>query len=232
MSHFALYILFILVGLQPSYLDGETEEERVIRLSSVAIGIDVATARATCAEGYDVPECEPIWPRTRRELAFLLITKAWWESRIARNVHENKCRRWTRDDGIEVGECDYDNKRRIFKARTVWQMQRTRLSAPEWKVMVGTSVKATTAAAWAATKNLAYHHERCGETIIGAISGYSGAGHCRWRGAGRRYVWYRKLEKAHPVPSHLEESPERLRARRERPRAEPGQLITAILQAN
>lgn len=180
------YVLMVLLSLPGAYHDKETFEQRVERMSVVARAIGDASARATCTDRFDKPECERIWSGPRKQLALLLVTKAWWESRLAKNVHEGKCRKF---------ECDATklaNGTTVFRARTIWQMQKTSLvTTQEWNTMVGTDFEATRTAAWAATRILARGKNKCGSTF-GAMSFY-GRSRCAWTGARVREVFYRKL---------------------------------------
>jgi hypothetical protein len=185
------YILMVLLSLPASYYDKESPEERRDRMEVIARAIGDASARATCDERFDKPECEPIWKSNRKQLILLLVTKAWWESRLAQNVHEGNCRKT---------ECDptkMPGGNIIHRARTIWQMQKTGLvSRDEWNTMVGTDFEATRTAAWVATKILSRGKRVC-HTPYGALS-YYGRSRCDWNGAKPRVIFYRKLKDKTP----------------------------------
>jgi len=184
------YILMILLSLPASSYDKESPEERKDRMETLARAIDDASSRATCTERFDKPTCEPIWKSNKKQLVLLLITKAWWESRLAQNVHEGNCRK---------DECDATkiNGVIVHRARTIWQMQKTGLvKRDEWKTMVGTDFKATRTAAWVATRILARAKKVC-HTPYGTLSWY-GRSRCDWKGANIRVVFYRKLKDKTP----------------------------------
>jgi hypothetical protein len=180
-------ILFaIMMGFPHAYRDTETHAEREVRIHDTATAIDIATARATCQEmwGGD-PSCVPIWKASREKLALLLVTKAFWESRIAQNVHENRCAKT---------ECDAHTTESgaiVHRARTIWQLQRTSLVVEEWDKMTGTDVNSTYFAAFAASKVMARGFRAC-KTVHGAFSFYAGVG-CSWDGATPRVAFYHKI---------------------------------------
>ena len=84
------YTLGILLSLPPAYSDQE-EINRNQRMQVIAEAIAQASHRATCTERFKSPDCERVWPDTPQELAALLVTKGWWESRFASNVHQDHC---------------------------------------------------------------------------------------------------------------------------------------------
>lgn len=182
------YILMVLLSLPASYLDGELPEERTDRMEVVAQAVHDASARATCTGRFaDYVDCKPVWPGTRKDLVLMLITKAWWESRLARNVHEGKCRRHECDATLINGVV-------IHRARTIWQMQKTGLvQKDEWDTMVGTDFEATRTAAWVAARILSMGKRKCGSPF-GTLSFY-GRSRCNWSGAYNRVRLFRKLRK-------------------------------------
>ena len=99
------------------------------------------------------------------DLAALVVTKGWWESRYARNVHEGKCAAW---------ECDAVKRGGVVVhlARTPWQFQKTAAAAPLWNVMVGTGFEETRNAAWLASVLLSRGYTACG-SFRGALVWYA-----------------------------------------------------------
>jgi len=152
----------------------------------VAKAIDEASSKATCMDAYDAAGCERKWQKTKKELALLLVTKGFWESRFAKNVHENKCRNY---------ECDaYKSQGKVLhKARSIWQIQKTGLVTPEeYSKMKASSQEATNMSAEVATRYLAIGMNQC-KTIKGAIAIYGGADSCNWKGAESRYSFFKSL---------------------------------------
>jgi hypothetical protein len=180
------YILAVLMSLPPAAHDTESWEEREARMGTIASAIEDATARATCDVPYDTDDCKPRWTGDRKQLALLLVTKGFWESAFAQNVHEGRCR---------VFECDATKLRNgtiVHRARTPWQLQRTGyVKGDEWERMVGTNQEATRTAAWVATRIITASHNRC-QTTIGTIASYAN-GRCEWSGAPRRYAFFMHL---------------------------------------
>jgi len=181
----AQYLLLVLLSLPNAHRDTESWTEREQRMGTIAMAIDAASSRATCTKPYDTEVCKPIWPGKKKELALVLLTKAWWESRVAQNVHEGRC---------FDHECDAYRKNGyiVHKARTIWQIQKTGyVSDKEWNTMVGTDFESTRTAAWVATRILSHGKTRCGSTY-GTFS-YYGRGRCSWEGAHKRVRFYNKL---------------------------------------
>ena len=182
-------IWIVLLSLQPAKHDGEAWPERMERMRTTARAIHTASTWATCTGAYVPTEstpCKPRWTRSQRDLALLLVTLSWWESRLALNVHRGECRAY---------ECDATrlaNGTIYHRARTVWQLQRTSLvRGTEWADMVGTSERQTGTAAVVASRALSVSLGRC-RTIEGAIAAYAGAG-CRWKHAGNRALFWSRL---------------------------------------
>lgn len=190
------------MGLPAHQLDNEESGARQERMHVIAAAIADASQRATCTAGYSSPECEPIWPLSAVELSALLVAEAYSESRLARNVHEGKCRAW---------ECDpvrsaYTGEVR-HRARSIWQIHRSSPVETEWDQMLGADQGSTTSAAWAAAKLLTRGYRSC-NSIAGAISRYAGVDACHWSEAAKRARFYaalreriRRLEQKSKEPS-------------------------------
>jgi hypothetical protein len=185
------YILLLLLSLSPAYVDNESWEERTARMTVIAKAIDNAGDWATCSGKYVATEersCKVQWSGTKKQLALFLVTKGWWESRFAKNVHEGKCKPY---------ECDphKDKKGNItHRARTSWQMQFTSFVRDnEWKEMVGVDQRATNIAAYVAARILSRARDRC-KTDYGTMSGYAGNMGCTWEGVKNRVAFLSKLK--------------------------------------
>jgi len=176
-------VLAMVISLPPAYTDRE-ETGREARMRTIAEAVTQATERA-CCEGYG-ESCEPIWNGRPEDLAALIVTKGWWESRFALNVHEGKCKPY---------ECDPAKSMRghiTHLARTPWQFQRTGFSAPFWNDMVGTGLQPTRNAAWVAATILSRGYNAC-RSFEGALAWYA-VGRCNYSKAGNRHVTFRKLQ--------------------------------------
>lgn len=164
-------LVVLMMALPTHYLDTETPDERQQRMGVIAAAIVTASDYALCHGKFAGDEnCEAIWTGTQDELVVLLLTKAFWESRLAQNVHAGKCRDW---------QCDpwkSKNGTIVHRARTIWQLQRTRIVTAEWDWMLGTDRRSTTYAAWAATKVLSRGKRAC-STTNGTIRWYA-TGRC------------------------------------------------------
>lgn len=175
--------------------DSETEEERFARLHTIAEAISIAAQNAVCMKGAPpLPElpgdaappststpCSLLWRGSARELSFLLLTQAYFETHLARHVHEGKCR-------VNLGECDGG------KATSLWQLQAgAHLSRSKWEKLSGTTLAATTHAAFEASRALSRGRNYCG-SVRGAIGLYATGRTCRWQPAERRVAFLRRLE--------------------------------------
>ncbi|MBN1605553.1 MAG: hypothetical protein JW940_02915 [Polyangiaceae bacterium] len=179
-------LLALMLSLPAPYGQKEDSQEREARLATVAQAIDRASRKATCSDQVVEESCVPIWRGSRFDLAMLLVTEAYWESRLAKNVHEGKCRAY---------ECDpYQSRHGVLlhRARTLWQLQRSGPIAEDWDRMVGVDAESTTAAAWAATKLFSRAHQRCG-SIAGAISLLAGGAKCTWSQTASRMRLFQSL---------------------------------------
>lgn len=184
------YILLVLLSIQPAYSDGETWRERETRMQVVAASIATVSNEATCTLTEEVApqDCKRIWPGSPKELATILVAKAWWESKLAKNVHEDKC---------ESYQCDpYKKKDGTVghRARSIWQVQKTSfVRGTEWNEMKGSSLVATTAAARVAARALSSAYSWCG-SVYGAFSGYGGTIGCKSKLVANRYRWWVKVK--------------------------------------
>lgn len=180
-------LLALMLGLPAPHGQPESTEEREARLAIVADAIDYASRRATCADREVDERCEPVWLGSRFDLAILLVTEAYWESRLAKNVHEGRCRTY---------ECDPYQSRHgtlVHRARTLWQLHRSDPIADDWNHIVGADAASTQAAAWAASKLFSRARQRCGG-IAGAISLLSGCGKCTWSQTDGRMRLFESLQ--------------------------------------
>lgn len=184
--NFVNYITAILLSLEPSYSDKETWEERSARMELIATAIDDASSKATCSDKYDMPKCEKTWPKDKKTLGLLLVTKGFWESKFAKNVHDGKCR---------VYECDaYTVGGKVrHRAKSLWQIQKTGLvSSEEYAKMGLPSLESTTISANVAVRHLTLGMNTC-KTISGTIAVYGGAKSCFWKGAAPREAFYKRI---------------------------------------
>ncbi len=159
--------------------DTETPEERTTRLTTIAEAIAEASAKATCTPPAD-EDCVPAWPGARRELAFLLLAQAHFETHLARHVHEGRCR-------VTAGECDGG------RAVSLWQLHSgAHLSRERWQSLIGAEREPTERAAYEAAKALGRAKNHCG-TTRGAIALYATGKSCTWDRASAREAFARRL---------------------------------------
>lgn len=184
-------IFTILIGLPRFHADTESSAERTARLTVIAQAIDSATLHATCTGDWAAADwCRPIWPAAERlDLAILIVTQGFWESRFAQRVHADQCQ------ALECDPVKLASGAIFHRSKSVWQIQQT-LVVPEWRSIGGLGEWTTYSAAYAAAKVLAAARGRCAREaaswVTGAISGYAGYT-CQWPGAPRRAAFYHQL---------------------------------------
>lgn len=187
-------LLAAALSFTPWHGDAESTTAREARLRTIAEAINIATLHSVCSEraptfpilpgeeeGVDAPKtCRPTWRGPARDLALLLLTQAYYETRFAQHVHEGKCR-------VHLGECDGG------KATSLWQLQAgAHLPKERWEKLSGTGLAATTHAAFEAGRALGRGRNYCGSTV-GAISLYATGRTCGWKPAKQREMFLRRL---------------------------------------
>lgn len=189
--------------------DKESAEDREARLTVIAQAIDEAVAIATCRSAGKAPErsasqassdskddadsktesdaeserqsCKRYWHGSPRELGFLLLGQAFFETRLALHVHAGQCR-------VEIGECDGG------RAISLWQLQYGyHLPVERWRTLSGTDLESTREAALEASRALARGRNFCKGSLEGAVASYATGKSCRWKGAAKRVRFVRKM---------------------------------------
>ncbi len=124
--------------------------------------------------------CKRIWAGTQRELGFLLLAQAFFETRLALHVHQGNCRK-------EIGECDSG------RAISLWQLHAGyRLPVERWRELSGTDFESTRDAALEAARALGRSYNFCG-TTEGAVANYATGRGCVWKPAEERLKFAGKL---------------------------------------
>lgn len=124
--------------------------------------------------------CSPVWYGSPKDLAFLLLTQAYFETRLAAHIHAGACR-------VKLGECDGG------KAASLWQLHHGRqLSKERWKKLSGTSFPPTARAAYEAARALGRGRNHC-RSMAGAISLYATGKTCSWAPAQQRLKFSARL---------------------------------------
>jgi hypothetical protein len=181
-------ILFVLLqGLPAHHLDHEEPDARIERLRIIAESVSDASLRATCSEGYATTSCSPLVEMKPLDLGVLLVTQAYSESRLAKNVHEGNCREYECDPIRSAWSGQISHR-----ARSLWQIHHVGPVESEWEHMQGSDLESTKAAAWAAAKLLIRGYRSC-HSIHGAITRYAGIVGCQWSDADRRARLYTVL---------------------------------------
>lgn len=156
-------------------------------LETVAAGIQSAVLQATCTGDWaEADDCIPTWTRRPEELAALLITTGYWESKFLARIGAGRCEKW---------ECDpaKDRAGRIYhRARGFYQIQASpAVTVYEWRHMRGLGEYRVFVASAVAARLLSRHYANC-KTIQGAISGYATGGRCSWSRAGARMTTFQR----------------------------------------
>lgn len=172
------------------YGDLESTEDRVSRLAMIALAIDDASLAAVCGRPEDksvredAPSCIKLWQGDQQELAFLLLTQAFFETRLALHVHQGNCR-------SHLGECDSG------RATSLWQLQAGgHLPEEHWAKLAGTTLESTTLAAREATRALGRGLNYCG-SVEGAVSLYATGRTCNWSPAAKRVRFMKQMIASH-----------------------------------
>lgn len=157
-------------------------------LKDVASGITSATLQATCQGDWaGSDDCARTWPGRPEELAALLVTTGYWESKFLARIGQGRCEKW---------ECDAhkDAKGKVYhRARGYFQIQAsTAITMFEWRHMVGRGEYRAFVASATSARLLSRHYAGC-KNIQGAISGYATGGRCDWSKAGRRMTTYKAV---------------------------------------
>lgn len=177
--------------------DKESTEDREARLGVIAQAIDEAVAHATCrdqkkqgtdsaarasaAEEGKPEQCKRLWHGSPRELGFLLLGQAFFETRLALHVHAGQCR-------VEIGECDSG------RAISLWQLQSGyHLPVERWRRLSGTDLESTRDAAVEAARALGRGRNFCNGSLEGAVASYATGKSCQWKGAAQRIRFVRKM---------------------------------------
>jgi hypothetical protein len=157
-------------------------------MTTNAKALEVVTAKATCSEPHNTPECKRSWGGSKKDLALLLITKAHFESAFARNVQFNECKKH---------ECDAYRDAAgnlVFRSRSLWQIQRADfIDDSTWSRMGSGDQEGVETAALVATRLLAGGFATC-KTVEGAFAAYAGRSDCRWKDAATRADFYDRLK--------------------------------------
>lgn len=200
MEQFIAMILAILMALPAFHSDKETNEEREVRMTTIATAIGHSCYAATCSGKYDTKECEPIFKGSINECGAALVTIGFWESRFAKHIHEGKCRKggfvktsygkkWVKGECDETVIFDVHGNliRQYFKSKTVYQMQWDKGINAWWRVMDGTSQNQTNNATWAAMNKWS----RCWPNKPQkAFMCYAGTKSTAWSGGPKRAHFY------------------------------------------
>lgn len=180
---------------QPQYLPGtapETPAETRARYGTIATAIALSAQRATC-EGQ-TESCTRIWPGPTWQMASLLVTEAWFESRLMWRVHAGQC---------GPGECDaFRRGGQVFhRSRSLWQIQASELvPREEWETLSGTDLISTTRAAWAAARVLSSARRLCsphgGFSPESTMAAYATGNSCSFAQSKMRAHWYLRIAPA------------------------------------
>lgn len=194
MDVFVVALATLLTGLPAYYTDHETPEVRSARMTTVvAPAIDDVASEATCSGPYSAEKCQRLWPGSKKDLALLLVTKGFWESRFAVHVQAGKC---------GPRECDAYKDRRtgriVHRAAGYFQVQANGLVPPkEWSTLTGLDYAATRRGAWAAAKVASAARKRCSRAAASwemvTISAYARGNTCYWGGAFVRVKFLNKM---------------------------------------
>lgn len=169
---------------------GSDAPDRSAWLADVARSIESAAYHATCSGPWaeaDETICKAVWPKSQLpELAGLLLTTGYYESRLLKRIAAGRCRR---------DECDatkLPDGRVWHRARGLYQIQNSGLlPSGEWARLAGVREVPMHRSAYAAARILAASRARCArfggsDAFVATLSGYGTGMSCSWRGAKPR----------------------------------------------
>mgnify|MGYP001301592532 CR=1 FL=1 len=206
-----------LISLPPAWKDPEPAAEREARLQGYGVALAHEAERLTCTgEFAPTPEkpCKPEWRGTWQQLVVAVGGHGWFESKLARNIQEGKCRplqcdpRWARDKKGHFVRDAEGQKVRFYRARSVFQLQATTPAAREvWDRMLGLGQEAVSASVYAATRFFVVH--QCKNDMLKILSSGSGQGCVASpRGRERHEFFQKELPKFQAVYFRLQKSGE------------------------
>lgn len=203
--------IFALLLMLPSHKEDkiESDNDRTQRMQIIATAITNASRDVICNGTQDPNYC---WNATQQELAVLLTTKGWFETKYNKRLHAGKC--YDQEcDPIWKSTTDKHGKtiKTVvgWRARTSWQIHYQQfMSKEEWTEMIGDSERSTYLAALNAAKILAFGMNRCGgysteNKIERAIAMYATGKHCSWKGTKNRMYVYQSLMKKSQDESYV-----------------------------
>jgi hypothetical protein len=137
-------------------------------LGTVLVEKKHAQAQVIAQAIADVAESAEGWSGSKRELATLLLTVAWHETRFSLRIHEGNCKPY---------ECDHG------RARSLWQLHvHASLPREQWLGLAGLDAESTRRAAREAAKALSRSRNMCSgrahgtELVAQTLSAYAGRG--------------------------------------------------------
>lgn len=203
-------IFALLLMLSPHIEDkDEPDNDRSQRMQIIASAITDASRDTICNGTQDPNYC---WNGTEQELAVLLTTKGWFETKYNKRLHMGKCYDQECDPIWKSITDKHGKTTRIvvgWRARTPWQIHYQQfMPKSEWAEMIGDSKKATYLAASNAAKILAFGMNRCGgysteNKIERAMAMYATGKHCSWKGTKNRMYVYQSLMKKSQDESYV-----------------------------
>ena len=186
----AAAILAVLVGLPapacPPRATCASPAVRAEHLRRVAYAIASASERATWTGPWAAADAtigRRVWPGSAEELAAVLVTTGYWESRFSVAVQAGRC--------LESG-CGP----RWRLAHSDWQIEQSAAVSPAlWRSLRGLGEVPISDAAWTSARLLALSRGHCAaharDWVEPTLSGYAIGSACSWSGAARRVpmVW-------------------------------------------
>lgn len=196
-------LLAILLTLKPHDEDiNEQHLERINRLTIIAESISNASKDILCKEDEINNDKQKFcWNGTQKEIALLLITKGYSETRFSKRIHSGKCYDNECDPIFSHYKLKNQNIRfvRYWRAKSPWQIhQQTFITQEVWKKIGFSTYESTYLAAYNAAKILAFASNRCGgwnqlDRIERGMALYATGKSCKWTGTKNRMWLYNHL---------------------------------------
>jgi hypothetical protein len=149
--------LLLAISSLPTFHEDVGEQLAAQKREQAALIASAISHAAENAEG---------WPGSKRELATLLLTVAWHETRLSLRIHDGRCKPF---------ECDHG------RARGLWQLHKhASLPRERWLTVAGLDEQSTqngaAEAALALTRSRHMCRQRGSDWVASTISAYAGRG--------------------------------------------------------
>lgn len=186
-------LFHLLMSLPPSKYTAEDAADREARMHTVACAVADASEQLTC---YRQERCRRLWPGPARELALVLLTIAWHESGLDRDVHAGQCKPFQCDPVHSRGQAV------VFRAASLWQVHSSAFVPRRlWSTLAGTDEESTRRAAVVAgriasvARNMCAYQHRGKDWLPMTFAAYGTGGSCFKESSAARAATFRRFDR-------------------------------------